>query len=50
MSLAKKGVNLSTPDAHIAQCAIDLRGNLLSGDKVFITAAKHCSLKLFPSN
>ena len=46
MILAKKGVNISTPDAHIAQCAIDVNGQLLTQDKIFSSAAKHCELKL----
>jgi len=29
-SLAAKGLSLSTPDAHVAQCALDLGADLLS--------------------
>jgi hypothetical protein len=32
---------ISTPDAHVAQCAIDLDGILLSFDRVFRAAARH---------
>lgn len=46
MFLAKKGVNISTPDAHIAQCAIDVKGYLLSHDGIFLLAAKHCGLQV----
>lgn len=33
--LIKKGLTLSTPDSHIAQCTLDLNGYLLSEDKIF---------------
>lgn len=32
---ADKGLNISTPDAHIAQCAIDVKGRLHSKDAIF---------------
>jgi predicted nucleic acid-binding protein len=32
---AAKGVHLSTPDAHIAQCCIDMNAKLISEDGVF---------------
>jgi len=32
---AKKGLSISTPDAHIAQCCLDLSARLLSEDLVF---------------
>ena len=38
--LASKGLNVSTPDAHIAQCSIDLNARLISKDKVFAKLAK----------
>ena len=40
------GVSLSTPDAHIAQCALDLEATLLTRDTVFAQLAKLCPLKL----
>ena len=41
-----KGLSVSTPDAHLAQCAIDLDADLLSEDRVFRQIAKQTSLKL----
>jgi len=40
------GVSVSTPDAHIAQCALDLQATLLTRDTVFAELAKVCPLKL----
>lgn len=45
--LAKHGLSVSTPDAHVAQCAIDLEARLWSRDKVFARIAKHAGLRLF---
>jgi len=44
--LARKGLTVSTPDAHIAQCALDLGGYLLSEDKIFRRLARSCRLRL----
>ncbi len=44
--LARKGLSVSTPDAHVAQCAIDLGGYLLSEDKIFGRLVRPCGLKL----
>lgn len=44
--LASRGVTLTIPDAHVAQCALDLRVSLLTEDQVFGLAAKHVPLKL----
>jgi len=44
--LARKGLTVSTPDAHVAQCAIDLDGYLLSEDKIFQRLARPCRLRL----
>ena len=44
--LSKKGIQISTPDAHIAQSAIDLDGYLLSDDKIFNRIAKNIGLRL----
>ncbi len=41
-----KGFKVSTPDAHIAQCTLDLDGYLLSEDKVFEKISKFISLRL----
>lgn len=32
---ARKGLNISMPDAHVAQCCLDVKGQLVSEDKVF---------------
>lgn len=40
------GVSLSTPDAHIAQCALDLEATLLTRDAVFTQLSALCPLKL----
>ncbi len=40
------GLSLSTPDAHIAQCALDVHGDLLSEDGIFAKVAKKTTLKL----
>lgn len=44
--LAKKGLTVSTPDAHVAQCAIDLDGYLVSEDKIFRRLVRPCGLQL----
>ena len=49
-SLAKKGVNVSTPDAHIAQCTIDLNGYLLSEDAVFKKISRSTPLRLLAAD
>lgn len=33
--LRAKGVSVSTPDGHVAQCALDCGGNLLTEDSIF---------------
>ena len=44
--LRSRGLSLSTPDAHVAQCAIDTGGVLLTEDRVFEKVAKAVPLKL----
>jgi tRNA(fMet)-specific endonuclease VapC len=44
--LAEKGIAISTPDAHVAQCAIDLDALLLTRDAVFDKIAKQTALRL----
>ena len=39
------GYAVSTPDAHVAQCALDLNGYLLSEDAIFKKIAKVVSIK-----
>lgn len=38
--LRARGLSVSTPDAHVAQCAIDTGGVLLTEDRVFEKIAK----------
>jgi predicted nucleic acid-binding protein len=45
-SLAAHGVTVSTPDAHVAQCALDLDAELLAEDGIFALVARHCDLRL----
>ena len=44
--LRGKGVAVSTPDAHVAQCALDLGAELLTEDRVFRLVASHTDLRL----
>ena len=44
--LRGKGVSVSTPDAHVAQCAIETGGVLLTEDRVFEKIAKIVPLRL----
>lgn len=44
--LAQKGLAVTIPDAHVAQCALDLDAVLLTGDAVFTRMAKHVPLRL----
>ena len=43
--LRGKGVSISTPDAHVAQCALDRGALLLSQDEVFTLVARHSRLR-----
>ena len=45
-SLRTNGVTASTPDAHVAQCAIDRDAVLLARDAIFPRIARHSSLRL----
>ena len=44
--LRARGLSVSTPDAHVAQCAIDTGGVLLTEDRVFEKVAKLVPLQL----
>ena len=44
--LRGKGLSVSTPDAHVARCALDLGAELLTEDRVFGLMARHAPLKL----
>lgn len=45
-ALRAKGLSVSTPDAHVAQCALDLDAELLTLDAVFTRVARHVPLRL----
>ena len=45
-NLRDKGLSVSTPDAHVAQCALDRNAVLLSRDAVFAHIAKFCPLRV----
>jgi hypothetical protein len=45
-ALASRGIAVSTPDAHVAQCALDAASPLLSRDAVFNKIAAHTPLRL----
>ena len=44
--LRARGLHVSTPDAHIAQCAIELDAPLLSRDRIFSKIAAVTRLRL----
>ncbi len=46
-SLSSKGLSVSTPDAHVAQCALDLDAQLLTRDKIFWLIAGATRLRLY---
>jgi predicted nucleic acid-binding protein len=44
--LRRRGLEVSTPDAHIAQCALDRDAVLLTHDTIFRRIARHIPLRL----
>lgn len=44
--LRAKGLSVSTPDAHVAQCTLDVSGLLLTEDAVFSKIAELVPLRL----
>ena len=44
----QKGFSISTPDAHVAQCALDLDALLLSRDAVFSRVSRVSNLRVSP--
>lgn len=44
--LRKRGISVSTPDAHVAQCAIDADAALWTGDAIFSAVARLTGLRL----
>jgi len=45
-SLSRYGVNVTVPDAHVAQCALDRNAVLLTRDAIFDRIAQHTALRL----
>ena len=46
--LADRGVSVSTPDAHVAQCALERGALLLTRDSVFLRIAQTSELRVQP--
>lgn len=44
--LARKGLNVTVPDAHVAQCALDGDSVLLSRDEIFVSIARETRLRV----
>lgn len=44
--LKRKGLSVTIPDAHVAQCALDRDAVLLTRDRVFSAIARHTRLRL----
>lgn len=44
--MRRRGINVSIPDAHVAQCALDLDATLLTRDQIFTRIAEHTRLRL----
>jgi predicted nucleic acid-binding protein len=47
-SLKSRGISISTPDAHVAQCALDRDALLLSRDRIFERIARLAGLRVAP--
>ena len=47
-ALLAQGFTVSTPDAHVAQCALDLDAVLLTRDSIFIKIAQQTGLRMAP--
>jgi predicted nucleic acid-binding protein len=45
--LAKSGVAISTPDAHVTQCALEADASLWSRDRIFARISERSELRLF---
>jgi len=44
--LRRKGVTVTLPDAHVAQCALELDAVLLTRDAIFAQIAQHTALRV----
>lgn len=47
--LARKGIAVSTPDAHVAQCARDAQAELMTDDAIFSRIAVPANLRVIPT-
>jgi predicted nucleic acid-binding protein len=45
-NLSRRGLNVPLPDAHVAQCALELDATLLTRDGIFRLIAEHVPLRL----
>ena len=45
-AMKRRGINVTIPDAHVAQCALDRAATLLSRDDIFSRIAAHTPLRL----
>lgn len=45
-NLKLHGLNVTIPDAHIAQCALDRNAPLITRDAIFRRIAEHVPLRL----
>jgi predicted nucleic acid-binding protein len=45
--LLRAGLSVSTPDAHVAQCALECSATLWTRDGIFARIAKHSGLRSF---
>jgi predicted nucleic acid-binding protein len=45
-ALRARGLAVSTPDAHVARCALDLDAGLVTEDGIFALVAPHLGLRL----
>jgi predicted nucleic acid-binding protein len=46
LRLRSGGLSVSTPDAHVAQCALDREALLLSNDRIFGRIARMVKLRV----
>jgi predicted nucleic acid-binding protein len=44
--LRRRGISVSTPDAHVAQCALERNATLLTLDTIFLRIAETTSLRV----
>ena len=45
-TLRRRGINVTLPDAHVAQCALDRGALLLTRDDIFSLIATHTALRV----